>query len=71
MKLTITELSFLVLIGVSGSGKRTFARKHFQPTEILSFNFCHGLVWDDEESQAAARAATFRIGPRTADAFPM
>src|SRR5467141_2412300 len=36
MKLTIPELSFVVLIGVSGSGKSTFARKHFRPTEILS-----------------------------------
>jgi predicted kinase len=31
MKLTIPELSFVVLIGVSGSGKSTFARKHFKP----------------------------------------
>jgi predicted kinase len=30
MKLTIPELSFVVLIGVSGSGKSTFARKHFK-----------------------------------------
>ncbi len=36
MKLTIPELSFVVLIGGSGSGKSTFARKHFKPTEILS-----------------------------------
>ena len=30
MKITIPELSFVVLIGVSGSGKSTFARKNFK-----------------------------------------
>jgi protein phosphatase len=57
MKLTIPELSFVVLIGVSGSGKSTFARKHFRPTEILSSDYCRGLVSDDENSQAATRDA--------------
>ena len=54
MKLTIPELSFVVLIGVSGSGKSTFARKHFRPTEILSSDWCRGLVSDDENNQAAS-----------------
>src|SRR5438128_6323264 len=53
MKLTIPELSFIVLIGVSGSGKSTFARKHFKPTEVLSSDYCRGLVSDDENSQVA------------------
>jgi protein phosphatase len=57
MKLTIPELSFVVLIGVSGSGKSTFARKHFKPTEILSSDTCRGLVSDDENSQAATKDA--------------
>src|ERR1043166_33614 len=57
MKFTIPELSFVVLIGVSGSGKSTFARKHFKPTEILSSDYCRGLVSDDENSQAATRDA--------------
>jgi len=57
MKLTIPELSFVVLIGVSGSGKSTFARKHFKPTEILSSDYCRGLVSDDENSQAATEDA--------------
>ena len=35
MKFTIPEFSFVVLIGVSGSGKSTFARKHFKPTQGL------------------------------------
>ena len=57
MNLTIPELSFVVLIGVSGSGKSTFARKHFKPTEILSSDYCRGLVSDDENSQAATKDA--------------
>src|SRR5436190_2104582 len=57
MTLTIPELSFVVLIGVSGSGKSTFARKHFKPTEILSADYCRGLVSDDENSQAATKDA--------------
>src|SRR5437899_1894998 len=57
MKLTIPELSFVVLIGVSGSGKSTFARKHFRSTEILSSDYCRGLVSDDENSQAATKDA--------------
>src|SRR2546425_8079048 len=51
MRLIIPELSFVVLIGVSGSGKSTFARKHFKPTEILSSDYCRGLVSDDERSE--------------------
>jgi protein phosphatase len=57
MKLTIPELSLVVLVGVSGSGKSTFARKHFKPTEILSSDACRGLVSDDENNQAATTDA--------------
>src|SRR5438094_7115464 len=57
MKLTIPELSFVVLIGVSGSGKSTFARRHFRPTEILSSDFCRGMVSDDNNDQAATKDA--------------
>src|SRR5881409_2207723 len=57
MKLTIPELSFVVLVGVSGSGKSTFARRHFRPTEVLSSDYCRGLVSDDENSQDATKDA--------------
>src|SRR3954468_11553819 len=57
MKLTIPELALVTLVGVSGSGKSTFARKHFKPTEILSSDACRGLVSDDENSQAATKDA--------------
>ncbi len=57
MKLTIPELSLVVLIGASGSGKSTFASKHFQPTEVLSSDFCRGLVSDNENNQSASKDA--------------
>ena len=55
--LEIPELSLVVLIGASGSGKSTFARRHFRPTEVLSSDFCRGLVSDDENDQAATSDA--------------
>src|SRR5580704_5448298 len=57
MKLAIPELAVVALVGPSGSGKSSFARKHFLPTEILSSDFCRGLVSDDENSQAATNDA--------------
>jgi protein phosphatase len=55
--LPVTDLSLVVLIGASGSGKSTFARAHFKPTEIISSDFCRGLVADDENDQSASRDA--------------
>ena len=54
---TIPELALVVLVGPSGSGKSTFARKHFKSTEVLSSDFCRGLVSDDENDQAATNTA--------------
>ena len=51
--LTLPELALVVLIGASGAGKSTFARTHFKPTEVLSSDFCRGLVADDENDQSA------------------
>jgi protein phosphatase len=57
MNMKIPELSLVVLVGPSGSGKSTFARKHFKPTEVISSDFCRGLVSDDENDQTASRDA--------------
>jgi len=57
VKITLPELSLVVLIGPSGSGKSTFAKVHFKPTEVLSSDFCRGLVSDDENDQAATNDA--------------
>ena len=58
MRLDLPDPSLVVLIGASGSGKSSFARAHFRGTEVISSDFCRGLVADDENDQAA-----------TADAF--
>ncbi len=57
MELAIPELSLVALVGVSGSGKSTFARKHFAPTEVLSSDAFRGLVADDEHDQSATTDA--------------
>ena len=53
MNITIPELSLVVLIGPSGCGKSSFARAHFRATEVISSDFCRGLVSDDENDQTA------------------
>ena len=58
MRVAIPEFCLVVLMGASGSGKSTFARTHFAPTEVLSSDACRALVRDDETAQEA-----------TADAF--
>ncbi|MFE0652934.1 polynucleotide kinase-phosphatase [Streptomyces sp. NPDC059534] len=55
--LHVTDLSLVVLVGATGSGKSTFARRHFKPTEVVSSDFCRGLVADDENDQSASRDA--------------
>jgi len=57
MTISIPELSLVVLVGVSGSGKSSFAARHFLPTEVLSSDFCRGLVSDNENDQTATNAA--------------
>jgi protein phosphatase len=56
-ELGIPELSLVALVGVSGSGKSTFAQQHFGRFEVLSSDFCRGLVADDENDQAATKDA--------------
>ena len=53
MKLAIPDLCLVVLVGPSGAGKSSFARRHFKPTEVVSSDFCRGIVSDDENDQAA------------------
>ncbi|WP_410675596.1 polynucleotide kinase-phosphatase [Amycolatopsis sp. cmx-4-68] len=57
MKLTVPDMALVVLVGASGSGKSTFARTHFAPTQVLSSDFFRGLVADDENDQSASADA--------------
>src|SRR5215470_3953945 len=56
-ELRIPDQSLVALVGISGSGKSTFARTHFKPTQVLSSDVFRGLVSDDETNQAATDAA--------------
>lgn len=53
MPLAIPDFALVLMMGASGSGKSTFAARHFRPTEILSSDRCRGMVADDEGDQAA------------------
>ena len=53
----IPELCLVALIGASGSGKSTFAARHFLPTEVISSDVCRGLVADDPNDQGASEDA--------------
>lgn len=57
MTLTLPDLYLVVLVVVSGSGKSTFARKHFRPTESLSSDACRAMVSDNENNQATTKDA--------------
>ena len=56
-ELTVPALSLVLLVGISGSGKSTFGRQHFRPTEVISSDFCRGLVADDENDHQATKPA--------------
>lgn len=57
MKITIPELSLVLLVGPSGCGKSTFARQQFKSTEVLSTDYCRGLVSDNENDQTSTKEA--------------
>ncbi|HLP52924.1 MAG TPA: polynucleotide kinase-phosphatase [Chitinophagales bacterium] len=50
MELRIPELSLVLLIGASGAGKSSFARRVFKPTEVVSSDYCRALISDDENN---------------------
>ena len=55
--LAIPDFSLVVLIGATGSGKSTFAARHFGTTEVISSDQCRGLVSDDTTDQAVSADA--------------
>jgi polynucleotide kinase-phosphatase len=56
-EIDIPELALVALVGISGSGKSTFAREHFRPTQVLSSDYFRALVADDENDQSASADA--------------
>jgi predicted kinase len=57
-RVVVPQRALVLLVGASGSGKSTFAARHFRPSEVLSSDAFRALVADDERDMSA-----------TADAF--
>jgi protein phosphatase len=57
MEISVPDLSLVLLVGASGSGKSTFARAHFAPYEIVSSDECRAIVSNDENSKDATNDA--------------
>lgn len=57
MTLRIPGDAMVVLVGPSGSGKSSFAARHFLPTEVLSSDALRAMVADDPNDQTATDAA--------------
>ncbi|UTC74488.1 polynucleotide kinase-phosphatase [Treponema sp. OMZ 792] len=57
MQINIPKTSLVLLVGVSGSGKSSFAQKHFEKYEIISSDVCRGIVSNDENNQSATNDA--------------
>ena len=53
----IPDLSLVVLVGISGSGKSSFAAQHFGLYETVSSDACRGMVSNDPNLQSATKDA--------------
>ena len=54
---TIPDLCLVALIGATGSGKSTFAARHFKPTEALSSDHYRAVVGDDPNDLSVTASA--------------
>ena len=53
-EIIIPRNALVVLCGPAGSGKSTWAAKHFLPTQIVSSDECRALVFDDPANQSVS-----------------
>jgi predicted kinase len=45
--------ALVLMVGIAGSGKSTFASRHFRPTQVLSSDALRGMIADDPTAQGA------------------
>lgn len=68
MRIQIPEFAMICVIGTSGSGKSTFCRNNFLPTQVLSSDTYRGFVCDDDNSLEATphafEALHYMLGKR-------
>lgn len=55
--LDVPDPALVLLVGPAGSGKTTFAARHFAPDEVVSSDELRGLIGRDEADQTVSRAA--------------
>ena len=60
-RIVVADPSLIVLVGAAGSGKSTFAARHFAPAEILSSDAYRALIAGDETDQRATKPAFGRL----------
>ncbi len=64
--LKLPSPSLVVMVGAAGSGKSSFCRRNFRPSEIVSTDVCRARLSGDAGDQSVS-AAAFRLAHRTAE----
>src|SRR5258708_6695268 len=49
-EIQVSTRTLIVLCGMAGAGKSTFARQHFEPTHVVSSDTCRALICDSERN---------------------